>query len=64
MLHHDEAVAGVHQALEHAEELFDILAVQAGRRLIQQQQRAGFLPGGSEVAHQLEPLRLAAGKGV
>src|SRR5690625_2206347 len=62
VLDHDEAVAAVDQPVQHVQQLADVLEVQARRRFVQDVER---LAGRTlaELARELHPLRLAAGKG-
>ena len=61
MLDHHHRVAQVDQAIEHVQQLGQIVEVQAGGRLIQQVERsAGVGPG--KLGGQLDPLGLAAGE--
>ena len=69
VLDDDDAVSTVHDALQHGEQAFHIVAMQPGRGLIEEEQ--GALVGGrrlggevTEIADQLEALGLAAGEGV
>ena len=61
VLDDDDGVAGVGQAVEHAEEPVDVLEVQAGGRLVEDVER---LAGGAaaELLGELDALRLAAGE--
>jgi hypothetical protein len=58
---HDDAVALVDQRLEHQQQFPDVLEVQAGRRLVQNVDRATGLPL-LKFRCQLHPLGLAAGE--
>ena len=70
VLDHDERVAAFEQLAQGAHELGDVVEVQAGGRLVEQEQRAagrGGLPAGGgalgglrQEARQLEALRFAA----
>ena len=61
VLDHDHRVAQVDQAIEHVEQLGDVVEVQAGRRLVEQVERlAGVGPG--QLGRQLDALRFAAGE--
>jgi hypothetical protein len=64
VLDHDERVAGVDQAPERAQELRDVVEVQAGGRLVEEEERAFRAARRArrvrEMAGELEPLRLAA----
>ena len=62
VLDDDDRVALVDQALEHAEQLADVLEVQAGGRLVEHVDGA---PGGAllQLGGELDPLRLTAGQG-
>ena len=65
VLDHEHRVAGVDQALQAAEQRLDVLEVQTGRGLVEDEQLA--LPAaivGPQVAGELEPLGLPAGEGV
>ena len=62
VLDHHDRVALVDQPAEHAEQLADVLEVQAGGRLVEHVERAA---GGPllQLAGELDALRLAAGEG-
>ncbi len=61
VLDDDDRVAQIDQAIEHVEQLGDIVEVQAGRRFVEQIERvAGIGPG--EFGGQLHALRFAAGE--
>ena len=61
VLDHDDGVAQVDQPIEHVEQLGHVVEVQAGRRLVEQVQRAaGVGPG--QLGGQLHALGLAAGE--
>ena len=62
VLDDDHGVAGVHQAVEHAQQLADVLEVQAGGGLVEDVEGAA---GGAlgQLARELDALRLAAGEG-
>ena len=70
MFDDNHRVACVDEALEHADELVDVGHVQAHRRFVKHVERVRTLasPGGDgildlgELAHELDALRLAAGK--
>ncbi len=72
VLDHDQRMAGGDQPAERAEQLRDVVEVQAGRRLVEQEQRAarvdalrvrGDVVGcAGEVSGELQPLRFAAGE--
>src|SRR5207245_357122 len=62
MLDDDDGVAQACQANEHLHELLDVVKVQAGRRLVQDVNRASGLPT-AELAAKLDSLGLAAGTG-
>ncbi len=72
VLDHQERVPGLDEAAERAQQLCDIVEVQTGGRLVEQEQRAargGLLPGRRalhgvlrQMARELQPLRLAAGE--
>ena len=62
VLDDNHRVAGVHKAVQHAQQLANVVEVQAGRRLVEDVHR----PAGRllyQFASQLDTLRLAAGKG-
>ena len=63
MLHHDERVAGFREPVQQSNQARHVLAMQAGRRLVEQQQGAR-LPRVDlgQVADQLEALGFAAGQ--
>ena len=63
VLDHEEAVAILHQPGEDLHEHRDVVKVQAGRRLIENEQGAVFVAL-RQALDELEPLRLAAGKHV
>ena len=72
VLHHDQRVAGGQQAAQRVDQHRDVREVQAGGRLVHQEQdalsgfalAAGALRGGAgQVTGDLQPLRLAAGQG-
>ena len=63
VFHHDERVAGFGQAMEQADQAGDVLAVQAGRRFVEEQQRAALAGVDlGKIADQLEALGFAAGE--
>ena len=63
MFHDDERVAGFGQAMEQPDQAGHVLAVQAGRRFVQEQQRAALAGVDlGKVADQLEALGFAAGE--
>ena len=68
MLDDDDAVAAIDERLQHGEEAFDVVAVQAGGGLVEQEQRAGVGVGragvAAEIADQFQALRFAAAEGV
>ena len=59
VLDHEHGVAGVDEALQHDEQLAHVVEVQAGRRLVEDVERA---PGAAplQLARELDALRLAA----
>ncbi len=57
-----DRVAGIHQPLQHLDQLVHVGGVQAHGRLIQHVERAPGGPAG-ELLRQLDPLRFAAGEG-
>ena len=59
MLHHQHRVAGIHQPLQHVQELLDVGEVQARGRLVEDVERAARA-GLCQFAGELHPLRLAA----
>ena len=61
MLDHQHRVAGVDQPLEDLQEALDVGEVEAGRRLVEDVERAA---GGAlgQLGRELDPLRLAAGQ--
>src|SRR5437764_1182780 len=60
VLDHDDGVAQVHQALQHLQQLADVVEVQAGGRLVEDVDGpAGVGPG--ELGRKLDALGLAAG---
>src|SRR5438552_5437467 len=59
VLDHEYRVAGVDQSLQHLEQLLDIREVEAGRRLVEDVERAAGRDL-AELLGQLDPLRLAA----
>src|SRR2546430_8626422 len=61
MLDDRDRVARVHEAVEHAEELLDVVEVQAGRRLVHDVEHLARLPR-AELGRDLEALRLPAGE--
>ena len=61
VLDHDDGVAVVAQAMQHVEQLLDVVEVQAGRRLVEDVERAAGVALG-QFARQLHALRLAAGQ--
>ena len=67
VLDDDERVSGGDQPPERAEELGDVVEMEPGRRLVEEEQRpllgARRRRGPGEVPGELEPLRLAAGEG-
>ena len=68
VLDHDQRMPGVEQLAQRAHQLGDVVEVQAGGRLVEQEQRAPSSPAGwrgaagrlGQEAGQLQPLRLAA----
>ena len=63
MFHDDERVASFREAMEQADQARNVFAVQAGRRLVEEQERARFARINlGKVADQLEALGLATGK--
>ena len=62
MLDDDDGVAVITQLMEDAQQLADVVEVQAGGRLVEDVERlAGVALG--QFPRQLDPLRLAAGEG-
>ena len=61
VLDDDQRMADVQQRVEAIQQLYDVGKVQAGRRLVEQEQRPAAALGG-QVGGQLEPLGLAAGE--
>ena len=72
MLDHHHTVPAVHQRLQHGEQPLDVVAVEPGRGLVQQEQRTRRRAGAAvraagktgQVADELEPLGLAAAERV
>ncbi len=64
VLDDDEAVAALHEGLQHAEEPRDVVAVEPRRRLVQQEQGSRLAGQGAEVADELQPLGFAAAQRV
>src|SRR5438105_4940 len=62
VLNHDHRVAQINQAIEHVEELANVIEVQAGGRLVEDVKRAARV-GPSQLGRELDALRLAAGEG-
>ena len=63
VFHDDERVASLREAMEQADQARNVLAVQAGRRFVEEQERARFARINlGKVADQLEALGFAAGK--
>src|SRR5579859_1278784 len=62
VLDDDHRVAAVHQPSEHAQELADVLEVQAGGGLVQHVDRPAGGPA-LQLGGELDPLRLATGQG-
>src|SRR5262245_55687851 len=59
MLDDDGRIAAINETLQDGEKLANVVEMQAGRRLVQQVERAaGF--GASEFGGKLDPLRFAA----
>ena len=58
MLDHNDGVAGFHKLMKDFQQLLDVVEVKAGRRLVQDIQRAA---GGAlaQFLGELHPLRLA-----
>ena len=63
VLDHQDGVAGVDQALQRGQEHPDVLEVQAGRGLVEDEERVPAVRAGAQVARELQPLGLAAGHG-
>ena len=61
VLDDDDGVAEVGEAVEHLEQLADVVEVQAGGGLVEEVERAAGLPLG-ELAGELHALRFAAGE--
>ena len=61
MLDHHHGVAGVAQALQHAEQHLDVVEMQAGGRLVQYVERAAGVAL-AELERELHALRFAAGE--
>src|SRR4051812_16456400 len=59
VLDHHHGVAGVAQALQHAEQHLDVVEMQAGGRLVQYVERAAGVAL-AELEGELHPLRFAA----
>jgi hypothetical protein len=59
VLDDDDGLAGVDQPVEQAEQLLDVGEVQAGGRLVEDEDTALL----AQVGGQLDPLPLAAGQG-
>ena len=59
MLDHHDGVAFIPQAVEHVEQLRDILEVKAGRRLIEDVERSAGGPL-SQLSRQLDALSLSS----
>ena len=63
VFHDDERVASFREAMEQADQARNVLAVQARRRFVEEQERARFARINlGKVADQLEALGLATGK--
>ncbi|AFL74418.1 hypothetical protein Thivi_2478 [Thiocystis violascens DSM 198] len=60
-LDHDHGIALIAEAVQHVEQMLDIVEVQSGRRLVQDIERASGVALGKLTA-ELDPLGLAAGK--
>ena len=61
VLDHDDRVAQIDEPVEHVEQLGEVVEVQAGRRLVEQVERAaGVGPG--ELGGELHALGFAAGE--
>ena len=60
MLDDEDRVAQVHEAVDDAEQLADVVEVQAGGRLVEDVERASGVRL-AQLAGQLDALRLAAG---
>ena len=61
VLDHHDRVAQVDQAVEHVEQLGQVVEVQAGGRLVEQVERAAGV-GARQLGRQLDALGLAAGE--
>ena len=59
VLHHEHRVAGVHQSLDHVQQLLDVGKMQAGGRLVEDVERASRA-GLGQFPRELHPLGLAA----
>ncbi len=74
VLDHDEAVSAIDELLQDGEQPLHVVPVQSRGRFVEQQQRAGAIRGRNggvlgaaeltEIAHQFQPLRLAAAQRV
>ena len=63
VFHDDERVASLREAMEKADQACDVLAMQAGRRFVEEQEGARLTCINlGKVADQLEALGFAAGK--
>src|SRR5450631_3856024 len=62
VLDHDDGVAVVAQSVQHREQQVDVVEVQAGRRLVEDEERAPRVALG-ELERKLHALRFAPGKG-
>src|SRR6185369_16452864 len=63
VLDHDERMAGRDQFAESAQQLRNVVEMEAGRRLVEQEQLGGSRAAArrlGEVAGELQPLRFAA----
>ena len=61
VLDHDDGVAAVGQPLQDAEQVLDVREVEAGRRLVEDVERAAGRPP-RQLGGELDALRLAAGE--
>ena len=67
VLDHDDRIARFDQALEQSDEKRNIIEVQSGRRLVEDEQVSGFsfpVSGLAKVPDEFQPLRFAAGESV
>ena len=62
MFNHDDRIAEIDQSIQHVEQLGHVVEVQAGRRLVEQEQRPARV-GARQFGRELDALGLAAAQG-